>query len=85
MCSEFVARWGLRFPHTIQLPVYELTSGIVSATTTLLASSVSNCGFVFITRNVQVVKEEAVANSKASVSICMVLCFLDLGKLRAYS
>ena len=49
--------------------MYELTSGIVSATKTLLALSVSSGGYVFRTRYLQAVNEEAVANSKALVKI----------------
>ena len=62
--SEFFARRGLSI---IQSSVYNLTSGIVSATKTLLTPSVLSSGYVFSTRNLQAGNEEALANSKASV------------------
>ena len=44
------------FPYIIQSPMYELTSGIVFATKTLLALSVSSSGYAFNTSNLQAVK-----------------------------
>ena len=49
--------------------MYDLTIGIVSATKTLLAPSVSSGGYIFSTKNLQEVTKKADANSKASVKI----------------
>ena len=80
--------------------MYELTSGIVSATKTLLAPSVSSGGYVFSIRifkhqrrkQLPTVKpclrflaDSAPKNEGLATLRVMVVCSLDLGKLRTYS
>ena len=59
MCSEFVARQGLSISVCYSILVYDLTSGRVSATKTLIALSVLSGRYVFRTRNLQAVNGES--------------------------
>ena len=50
MLSEFVARRGLKIFIYYSIAIIRANQGIVSATKTLLAPSVSSSGYVFSTR-----------------------------------
>ena len=57
--SGFVARRGLSVSVYYSIAMYELTSGIVSATKKIFSPSVSSGGYVFSKKNLQVENEES--------------------------